>query len=177
MVVTMNNNVQQVNDSPAPASAIFVIGRKELGKRNRNLLWGLLLSLFLAAVTVIENHEDPATYNDVLMWSILGFLALANIVNYFRHLRYARLVRTHNVQLEGGKIVFHTADDVSELDVSAIAIMHQYTSSGRLQHIQLRLKNNRGIRLEGYDRLEEMAGMISAQLQPHQVMERKSLFG
>ena len=170
--------MQQTDQHPSEQSnGAFIIGKQELKKRNRNLLWGLLFSILLAIVTIIENDRDPTTYNNALLWSILGFLVLANIVNYYRHLRYLRLIRNHRVELKQNKMVFYTGDNMSELDMSDITLMHKYMRSNRLQHIQLRLKNDRGIRLEGYDRLESMASLIAAQLQPGQVMERKTLFG
>ena len=168
---------QNKGHTSAQLSGPFIVGEQEIRKRNKNLLWGLLLSVFLAVLIVIENHRDPVTYNNTLLWSILGFLVIANIVNYFRHLRYVKLIGTHRVELNNNKIIFITGDNQSELDTSDIAIMQMYRRSNRLQHIQLRLMNNRGIRLEGYDQLESMAALIAAQLQPEQVIETKTLFG
>lgn len=170
--------MQQIKGrTSAQFSGPFIVGEQEIRKRNKNLLWGLLLSVFLAVLIVIENHRDPATYNNVLLWSILGFLAVANIVNYIRHLRYLKLISTHRVEFNNDKIIFITDDNESELNTSDIAIMQMYKSSNRLQHIQLRLVNNRGVRLEGYDQLERMAALIAAQLRPDQVTETKTLFG
>ena len=174
----MTNILQQTKEHPSEkSSSSFVIGNQEIRKRNRNLLWGLILSLLLVVVIIIENYRDPITYSNALLWSILVFLVLANLVNYSRHLRYLRLIRKHRVEIEQNKIVFHADDNMSELDMSNITIMQMYRRSSRLQHIQLRLKNNRGIRLEGYDQLETMASFIADQLQPEQVIERKALFG
>jgi|GEM_PF-738701 len=170
--------VQQIQEQPnEKPSSVFIIGSQEIRKRNRNMLWGLFLSLLLALAITIENYRDPITYNNALFWSVLVFLVLANLINYFRYLRYLRLIRKHRVEIENKKIVFHTNDNISELDMSDITIMQMYRSPNRLQHIQLRLKNNRGIRLEGYDRLETMASLIAAQLNPEQVIDRKALFG
>jgi hypothetical protein len=166
--------LEHPSDKP---SSSFVIGNQEIRKRNSNLLWGLLLSLLLAAVTIVEHNRDPTTFNDALLWSILAFLVLANLVNYFRYLRYLRLIRKHRVEIGQNKIIFYTDNNISELDLSNVVIMQMYRKSNRLLHIQLRLKNNRGIRLEGYDQLETMASSIAAQLQPEQVIERNALLG
>jgi len=170
--------VQQMQEQPSEKlSSLFMIGRQEIRKRNRNLLWGVLLSLLLSAVITIGNYRDPVTYSNALLWSILAFLVLANMVNIFRYLRYRKLIHKHRVEIENNKIVFYTGDDTSELDMSNITIMQLYRNPNKLLHIQLRLKNNRGIRLEGYDRLETMASLIATQLQPGQVIDRKALFG
>jgi hypothetical protein len=170
--------LQQSHQQPAETpQSVFTIGEGEIKIRNRNILWGLLFSLLLAAVITVENYRDPASYNNTLLWSILGFLVLANLVNYFRHLRYLRLIRKHQVKVEDNKIIFHTDDQVSELDTSSIAIMQLYRGKNGLQHIQLRLKNNRGIRLEGYDQLGTMADLIAARLDPEQITDRKAMFG
>ena len=157
--------------------APFFIGSKEVRKRNKKLLWGLVLSLLLSAVITIENYRDPITYNNTLLWSIIAFLVLANLVNYIRYRRYLKLIRKHRVEIDKNKIAFYTYDQKSELDISNISIMQKYRNSDGLQHIQLRLKNNRGIRLEGYDQIDEMASLIADQIQPDQVIERKLLFG
>lgn len=168
----------QIQEQPVEKpSSLFIIGSQEVGKRNRNLLWGALLSLLLAAVITIGNYRDPVTYNNALLWSILAFLVLANLVNILRYLRYLKLIRKHRVEIEKNKIVFYTGDHTSELDMSNITIMQMYRNTNKLLHIQLRLKNNRGIRLEGYERLETMASLIAAQLQPGQVIDRKALLG
>lgn len=172
------NIVQQRQEQfPEKPSSLFLISSHEIRKRNRNLLWGVFLSLLLAALITIGNYRDPVTYSNALLWSIIAFLVLANLVNTFRYLRYRKLIRKHRVEIKNNKMVFYTGDHTSELDMSNITIMQTYSKPNKLLHIQLRLKNNRGIRLEGYDQLETMASLIAAQLQPGQVIDRKALFG
>ena len=169
---------QQLQEQPEEkTSSFFIIGSQEIKKRNRNILGVVFLSLLLVVVITIENYRDPITYNNALFWSVLVFLVLANLINYFRYLRYLRLIRKHRVEINNNKIVFHTNDDISELDISDITIMQMYNRKNGLQHVQLRLKNNRGIRLEGYDQLETMASLIVDQLKPEQVIHRKALLG
>jgi uncharacterized integral membrane protein len=169
--------VQQIQQPPSQQPASFIIGSREVTKRNRNLLWGLVLSLLLAILISIENYRNPVTYNYTLLWSMIAFLVLANVVNYIRYLRYRRLIRKHKVEINNETITFYTADQKSELDLSNISIMQIYRNANELRHIQLRLRNNRGIRLEGYDQLETMASLIADQLRPEQVIEKKVLFG
>ena len=149
----------------------FVIGGAEVRKRKRNILLGAVFSLLLAGMVAFQNHKYPEQYNDLLLWSVVGFVIIANVVNYFRHRRYLRQIREHRVEVEPGKVKFRTGAELSELDVHDIAAMSFFRRKGVLQHIQLRLKSNRGIRLEGYDDLEELGRLISEQIPREQVRD------
>ena len=48
--------------------------------RRRNIAWGLFLSLLLAGIVAFQNQRDPEQYNDVLLWSVMGFVALATLL-------------------------------------------------------------------------------------------------
>jgi len=142
----------------------FVIGDAEIRKRKKNVLLGGILTLPLAGVLAVQEHISPEAYNDALLWSIVGFVVLANVVNYYRHRRYLRLVQTHRLEVHPGKVQFWTAGESSELDVTDIAGVVFFRKRRVLQHIQIRLKSNRGIRLEGYDDLETLGRLITEQI-------------
>ena len=44
-----------------------------------------------------------------------------------------------------------------------------YRKKGNVTHIQLKLRNNRGIRLEGYEELEQLGRAIAGLIPKHQV--------
>ncbi len=142
----------------------FIIGETEVRKRKRNILLGGVFSLLLAGMIAVQNHRNPEQYNDLLLWSVVGFVIIANVVNYYRHRRYLRQIRDHRVEVQPGKVKFWTGGDSSSLDVNDIAAMSFFRRKGMLQHIQIRLKSNRGIRLEGYNDLEELGRLISEQI-------------
>ncbi len=149
----------------------FTVGEAEVRKRNKNILLGAIFSLLLAGMVAFQNHRYPEQYNDVLLWSVVGFVIIANVVNYYRHRRYLRQIRDHRVEVEPGKVKFRTGGDLSELDVQDIAALSFFRKKGVLQHIQIRLRSNRGIRLEGYNDLEKLGRLISEQIPPEHVRD------
>lgn len=153
--------------------SVFTISDVTLKPRVRNILWGAGLSLVLIAVITFGHVRYPETYNDVLLWSVVGFVLIANLVNVFRYRRYIRLIRDHRVELHSGQVQFWTNGEKSELALSDVAVMNLFRRRDRLRHIQLRLKNNRGIRLEGYDDMDRLATALREQIPAAQVVDRK----
>lgn len=152
---------------------VFSIAEQSLDKKRKNILWGGALSLVLVASILFGHYRYPETYNDVLLWSVVLFVIGANFVNYLRHRRYLRLIRDHRVEVLSGKLRFRTGTEVSELDLSDIVLVNLFRRKGILRHIQIRLKNNRGIRLEGYGDLEGMAALLTEQVPRAHVVERQ----
>ena len=113
---------------------------------------------------VYHNYEYPEKYNDVLYWSIMGFIILANLVGYYRYRRYLNMVKEHWIEVHPKQLQFHSKGEVSELNITDIAALHFYRHKGTLQHIQIKLKNNRGIRLEGYDDINALGDLLSDQV-------------
>lgn len=150
----------------------FTVSAESIAKRKKNILLGGVFSLLLAAVVVAGNARYPQTYNDVLLWSVLGFVLIGNLVNYYRHRRYLRLIRDHRVDVYPGRVEFWAGGEKSVLDIGDIAGMYLYRRRGTLRHIQVRLKSNRGIRLEGYGDAEGLARAIAAQLPKAHVVDR-----
>jgi len=152
---------------------IFSISEKFLDERSRNIKWGGALSLILVAAIAFGRYRYPDTYNDVLLWSVVAFVIGANLINYLRHRRYLRMIKNHGVEVCRGKVRFRTGTQESELDLKDVALVNLFRRKGVLRHIQLRLQNSRGIRLEGYGDLERMARLIAAQVPKADVVERK----
>jgi hypothetical protein len=144
----------------------FHISDSELVQRKRRILFGLLFSLLLAALIAYQHLYYPEEYNDVLLWSVIGFVILANLVNYYRHRKYLRRAAVHHIEVLDGLLRFTTGDEVSELSLEEVAALRLFQTAGRLGHIQLRLNNGRGIRLEGYEAMDALAEALKKQL-PH----------
>ena len=89
---------------------------------------------------------------------------IAILAGLFFLLRYLRKIRDHHLELEPGKLRFVTGGECSELDLAQVAAIRLFKRWGKLQHIQLLLKNNRGIRLEGYQDLPHLAERLQAEL-------------
>jgi len=148
----------------------FTIGEAEIRRRRHNIGWGLVFSLLLAGVIAYGNHRYPERYNDLLLWSVVGFVMLANLINYYRHRLYLSKASQHYLEVRPGRLIFCTADERSELDLGQIAALRMFRGGGRLRHIQILLKNNRGIRLEGYGDLEQLAQLLAEQIPPEKIM-------
>lgn len=80
------------------------------------------------------------------------------------------------MEVHPGVVEFWTAGRKTELDLKEVAAMNIYRRrrDGTLRHIQLRLKNHRGIRLEGYEDPEGMASALEAQLPKAHVAQRSA---
>jgi hypothetical protein len=160
----------------SPTNPIFRISVESLQERRRNLLWGLVLSLLMVAVIEFGYYQDPDRYNEALRFSVILFVVLANGINYHRHRRYLRQVQDHRVEVHPGRVQFWTGGAMTELDLKDVVLMHLYRRrrSGILRHIQLRLKNHRGIRLEGYEDLEGLASALGAQIPKAHIVQRSA---
>lgn len=142
----------------------FKIGQQEINKRTKNIWLGVFFSCLLSIFIAYKNFHYPEEYNDVLFWSVIGFVILANLVNVYRFRRYLDKVRHHRIEVQDEAIRFTTGDEVSSLGFNDIAALNLYRQKDNLQHIQLKLKNNRGIRLEGYDDLETLGRLIAEKI-------------
>jgi hypothetical protein len=151
----------------------FRIGQTELKKRSKNIKMGAFFAAVLVLFIAYHNNQYPAKYNDVLFWSIMGFIILANLVGYYRYRRYLNRVKEHWIEILPNCLQFHTHGDVSELNISDITALYFYRHKKILQHIQIKLKNNRGIRLEGYDDLETLGNLLSEQIPSAHISDNK----
>jgi hypothetical protein len=151
---------------------VYSISETSLKTRKKNIYLSALLSLVLAAVITAGHIQYPETYNDMFFWSVIVLVLIGNIVNYYRHRRYLRLVEGHRIEIEGDEISFITGSEKSVLDTKDIAALTFYRRKGQLQHIQLKLKNNRGIRLEGYTDIEQLGSAIADRIPKENVVGR-----
>ena len=151
----------------------YTISETSLQTRKKNIILGALLSLVLVAVITAGHIQYPETYNDMLFWSVITVVVVANLVNYYRYRRYLRLVEDHRIEIDGNEVSFITGTDKTVLDTKDIVALTFYRSKGRLDHIQLKLGNKRGIRLEGYTDLEQLGGAIADRIPKQQVVGRE----
>ncbi|MFK5893892.1 MAG: hypothetical protein QM504_11790 [Pseudomonadota bacterium] len=142
----------------------FKITKEELQKRRKNITMGGFFAAVLVIFIAYHNNQYPAKYDDVLYWSIMFFIIVANLVGYYRYRRYLRMVKEHWIEVHTGQLQFHTKGQVSELHIDDIAALTFYRKKETLQHIQIKLKNNRGIRLEGYEDLKTLGKLLSDQV-------------
>ena len=153
---------------------LYTISETSLQTRKKNILLGALLSLSLITVIAAGHFLYPEIYNDMIFWSVIIFVVVGNLINYYRYRRYLHLVADHRIEIDGDKVFFFTGDDKSALDTSEIVALTFYRRKGQLEHVQLKLRNNRGIRLEGYADLEHLGEAIADRIPKELVVGRSS---
>jgi hypothetical protein len=151
----------------------YSISKTSLQSRKKNIVLSALLSLGLIVVVTAGHFQDPETYNDMFYWSVIIAVLIGNVVNYYRYCRYLHLVEDHRIEIIGDEVFFFTGTDKSVLNTNDIATLTFYRRKGQVEHIQLKLRNNRGIRLEGYTDLEQLGGTIADLIPQEQVFGRK----
>ena len=152
----------------------YTISETSLQTRKKNIFLGALLSLVLAAVITAGHIQYPDTYNDMLFWSVITMVVVANLANYYRYRRYLHLVKDHRIEIDGNEVSFITGTDKTVLDTKDIVALTFYRTKGQIDHVQLKLGNKRGIRLEGYTDLEQLGGAIADQIPKQRVVGREA---
>jgi hypothetical protein len=150
----------------------FSISESSLQTRKKNIILGALFALLLAAIITAGHFQNPETYNDMVFWFVIIVVVVGNLVNYYRYRRYLRLVEDHRIEIDGDEVFFFTGTEKSVLDTKEIVALTFYRSKGQVEHIQLKLRNNRGIRLEGYADLEQLGGAIADRIPKELVVGR-----
>jgi hypothetical protein len=151
----------------------YSISETSLHARKKNILLGTLFALVLIAVIAAGHFQYPETYNDLVFWSVILVVIAGSIVNYYRYRRYLRLAKDHRIEIDGDEVSFFTGNEKSVLNTNEIVALTFYRKKGQVEHIQVKLKNNRGIRLEGYADLEQLGDAIADRLAKELVVNRK----
>jgi len=151
-------------DDVSTRMSTFNISAESLRRRTHNVLYGAGLSLLLLLLVGWGHFEQPQTYNDVLLWSVVGFVVLANAIGYLRHRRYLRRARQHRLEVGPRHIRFRTAAALSELSMTDIAAVTIHRRGTQIGHIQITRIDNRGIRLEGYEDIDGLAAALKARV-------------
>ena len=152
----------------------YSISETSLQTRKKNIFLGALLSLVLAAIITAGHYQYPKIYTDVFFWSVIIFVVIGNLFNYYRYRRYLRLVKDHRIEIGEDEVSFFTGTDKSVLHTKDIVALTFYRRKGEVEHIQLKLRNGRGIRLEGYTDLEQLGGAIADLIPKELVVGGKS---
>jgi len=151
----------------------YSISEQSLQIRKKNIFLGILLSLVLVAVISAGHFLNPEIYNDMVFWSVILAVVVGNLVNFYRYRRYLRLIEDHRIEIDGDEISFFTGTERTVLDTNDIIALTFYRRKGLVEHIQLKLRNNRGIRLEGYTGLEQLGGAIADRIPKERVVGRE----
>lgn len=150
----------------------FTISPESLRERSRNIAYGLILGIGLALLVYWGHVHFPQSFNKTFLVSVFLFVVAANLINYVRHRRYLRLARDHWIQIQPERVRFHAAGAITELDLDDIAAVNVYRRRGAPRHVQIKRKDNRGIRLEGYGDMEGLVQALKARIPAAHVTDR-----
>ncbi len=151
---------------------LYTISETSLQTRKKNIFLSALLSVILVVVVTAGHFLNPETYNDLLFWSVIFATLVGNLVNYYRYRRYLRLAENHRLEINDKAVAFFTGTEKSVLNTEEIVTLTFFRKKQKVEHIQLKLKNNRGIRLEGYTDMDQLGDAIANQIPKQQVFGR-----
>jgi hypothetical protein len=150
----------------------FTISPASLRERSHNIAYGLAFSLGLVLLIYWGHVQFPQSFNMILLISVILFVVFSNLINYVRHRRYLRLARDHWIEILPDRIRFQATGNTSELELNDVAALNIYRRKGTPRLIQIKRKDNRGIRLEGYGDMEALAKALKARIPAAHVNDR-----
>ena len=150
----------------------FTISPESLRERGRNIAYGLILSIGLTLLVYWGHLQFPQSFNKILLVSVILFVVAANLINYVRHRRYLRLAKDHWIQIQPERVRFQAAGAITELDLEEVAAVNVYRRRGAPRLVQIKRKDNRGIRLEGYGDMEGLVQVLKARIPAAHVTDR-----
>ena len=147
---------------------VFKIGLPEVKKRQKNNLYGVVLSIvFLVVVTM--DDKLGVQYNDILLLSIVFFFVFANVINLTRHAQWKKLIETHQVEVLENVVVFMKDGEKTTLTPDKINILKIKRRDDKVARITIKLVIGNKIRLEGYNDMDDFAKLLAKLVKPEQV--------
>ena len=159
---------------PPPEQTVFEIDRETIRLRHRNTLVGLISAIALAAILQRLKASATDPYHSLLIGVILLTLALLAGVHLVGYLRYVLRSRKHRVEVGDDEIAFITGDERSVLMLQDVVLIERQNRLGELISLTLRLRNQRIVRLEGYERQEQLMDIVSKRFEHFQERGRSS---
>lgn len=141
----------------------YRIGEAEVKVRNKNNLLGAMFSAGLAWVVWDGHQRRPEVYNEYALWSVIAFLAFANVINGVRYLIWLKRIKKHYVTVQEGSMTFWEEKTETRLDFDQVSVLLIRTGKKLPDQLVIRLKNGRKIRIQGYDNQNELIDRIKSQ--------------
>ena len=141
---------------------VFKIGQAEVHKRQKNIVLGLVFSVGLAVVMVLGDETFKASYNDLLIVSVVIFFVFANLINGIRHFQWKKTIQSHQIEVLDTAILFFKGDEKTVLKADQIRKMEIKRRKDVVTRILLHRVSGQKIRLEGYDGMDDFATAISS---------------
>jgi hypothetical protein len=102
---------------------------------------------------------DP--FQAMLLGLVLLCLVLLGVVHLVGYVRYLRRSRTHRVEVENDCLYFTTEGERTRLDLRDVLLIERQNRLGEMVSLMLRLRNQRHVRLEGYEDQEGLMDLVA----------------
>lgn len=143
---------------------IFHLSKAAMGKRHFNALMGALLAIALCSLAVYGHATDSNRYNEVLLVSIVAFIALFGLFNLAGHIRYFLKSRKHHLEVGEDRLTFVTGDNQSVLMFSEVAWSERQSRRREGPSLMVQLKNKRIVRLVGYEHQKDLSDLVTQRI-------------
>ncbi|MCP3979102.1 MAG: hypothetical protein GY716_07190 [bacterium] len=145
----------------APRERTFRISRETIRLRHRNTILGFAFAGALFWIVWRFRADTTEPFRAMLLGLVLLFLVLFGVVHFVGYLRYLRRSRTHRVEVEEDCLYFTTEGERTRLDLRDVLLIERQKRLGEIVSLMLRLRNQRHVRLEGYEDQERLMDLVA----------------
>ncbi len=96
----------------------------------------------------------------MLLGLVLLCLILFGVVHLAGYVQYLRRSRTHRVEVEEDCLYFTTEGERTRLELRDVLLIERQKRLGEIISLMLRLRNQRHVRLEGYEDQERLMDLV-----------------
>ncbi len=146
---------------PAPRERAFRISRETIRLRHRNTIAGFAFAGALFWIVWRFRVATTEPYRAMLLGLVLLFLILFGVVHLVGYVRYLRRSRAHRVEVEEDCLYFTTEGERTRLDLRDVLLIERQKRLGEIISLMLRLRNQRHVRLEGYEDQERLMDLVA----------------
>lgn len=136
--------------TPPPENR-FTISQDTIRLRRRNTILGTFLAIALGVV-LWRFQAQSAPFNALLLGLMLLTLALLTVIQFAGTFRYLRRSASHHLEVGEDSLVFVTHGERTELKLQDVLLIDRQKRLGDAISLMMRLRNQRIVRLEGYER-------------------------
>lgn len=159
----------------APRERTFRISRETIRLRHRNTIVGFAFAGALFWIVWRFRVDAIEPFRAMLLGLVLLSLVLFGVVHLVGYVRYLRRSRTHRVEVEEDCLYFTTEGKRTRLDLRDVLLIERQNRLGEMVSLMLRLRNQRHVRLEGYEDQERLMDLVAQRFDALPVRKRRGL--
>ena len=114
-------------------------------------------------------------FRAMLLGLVLLSLVLFGVVHLVGYVQYLRRSRTHRVEVGEDCLYFTTEGKRTRLDLRDVLLIERQNRLGEMVSLMLRLRNQRHVRLEGYEDQERLMDLVAQRFDARPVRKRRVL--